>query len=146
MWAAHRGTGWHSLGRWGYSRHWQHCLLLHRPPPGPGRPPLHTGFLRNPGSGRSGGVVVEVEGMRRKVGVRVPPDHQHYPESPDGRMREKSEGPVKAKVAAWRNSTVSFTESITRLHRDHFPKSLSRKVMQAWILYFHFPMCAHVCV
>lgn len=51
--------------------------------------------------------------------------------------REKRKDGVKAKVAVWRNSTVSFTESITRLQRAHFPRSLSLKVIQAWILYFH---------
>lgn len=144
MWAAHRGRAWHSLGHWGCWRRWRRCSLLRRLPRGPGRPPLHTGCPRNPGPSRSGGAAVEVEGTRRKVGVQVPPDRQHYPESPDGRKREKSKAGwwgVKAKVAGWRISTVSFTESITRTHRDHFPKSFSLKVIQAWILYFHFTMC-----
>lgn len=59
---------------------------------------------------------------------------------------DRGGGGVKAKVSAWRNSTVSFTESITRLHRDHFPKSFSLKVIQAWILYFHLPLCVRVCM
>lgn len=144
MWAAHRGRGWHSLEHRGCWQRWRRCSPLRRLPRGPGRLPLRTDCPRNPGPGRSGGVAAEVEGTRRKVAVRVPPDRQHYPESPVGRERDMGEKGVKAKVAAWRTSTVSFTESITRPHRDHFPKSFSLKVIQAWILYFHFPM--YVCV
>lgn len=53
---------------------------------------MRTGCPRNPGPSRSGGVAVEVEGMRRKVGARVPPDRQHYPESPVGGKRDKEGG------------------------------------------------------
>lgn len=59
---------------------------------------------------------------------------------------EKSEEGVKAKVAGWLTSTVSFTESITRPHRDHFPMSLSLKVIQAWILYFPTYGCVNACM
>ena len=89
MWAAHRGRGWHSLEHWGCWQRWRRCSLLRRLPRGPGRPPLRTGYPRNPGSGRFGGAAVEVEGTRRKVVVRVPPDRQHYPESPIGRERRE---------------------------------------------------------
>lgn len=89
MWAAHRGRDWHSLEHWGCWQCWWRCSLLRQLPQDPGRPPLHTGCPRNPGSGRSGVVVGEVEGMRRKVVVQVPPDRQHYPESPVGRKKQE---------------------------------------------------------
>lgn len=92
-----RGRGWHSLVHWGCWRRWRRCLLLRRLPQGPGRPRLRTGYPRNPGSGRSGGAVVEVEGTRKRVEVRVRPGRQHYPESPVRRKRERSEW----KLSSW---------------------------------------------
>ena len=87
---------------------------------------------------------MEVEGTQRKVVVRVPPDRQHYPESPIGREREMGvRRGARAKVVGWPTSTVSFTESITlntQRTLSHAPRS-ERHTGVAII--FPFP---HVCV
>lgn len=91
MWAAHRRWGWHLLERWGCWQGWPRRFPLRRPPRGPERPPSRRDCPRSPRSGRSAVVVVGEVGTRRKVEVPVPPDRQHYPESPDGRRRGESE-------------------------------------------------------
>lgn len=90
MWAAHRRWGWHLLERWDCWQGWPRRFPLRRPPQGPERPPSRRDCRRSPRSGHSEGVVEgEVETLR-KVEVPVPPDRQHYPESPVGGRREGS--------------------------------------------------------